>query len=83
MYNWNTETALNALDPIKSFTPDQINKLEYFAKIEPQGSNGPAPLRRRLAGGLLKLAILLDGPAQAALLEAQGRGPSLRGKLSA
>jgi hypothetical protein len=73
MYNWNTETALNALDPIKGLSPEQLNRLDYFARVEGAGSQPtPASPRQRLAAGLLKLAILLDGRAQAALIEAGG-----------
>jgi hypothetical protein len=83
MYNWNTETALDALDPIKSFTPDQVNTLEYFAALESRKASGPSSPRQRLAAGLLKLAILLDGHAQAALQEARTGARTYRGELSA
>ena len=70
MYNWiSTDGALDALDPIAGMTPEQANRLAYFSEAA-TGRGTSGPVRQRLAGGLLKLAIMLDPRAQAALIEA-------------
>jgi hypothetical protein len=67
MYEWgSTETALNALEPERYFTPEQRARRDYVAMIH-GGKPSPGPLRQRLAATLMKLAIALDGQAQAAL----------------
>ena len=67
MYEWGmTETALNALEPERYFTPEQRARTDYFAMVD-GGKASPGPLRQRLAATLMKLAIALDGQAQAAL----------------
>jgi hypothetical protein len=74
MNQWTDITpALDALDPIAHMTRDQRDRLFVMSESQSRAYRTPTVLRRRLAGGLLKLAILLDGRAQLALTEARGQ----------
>ena len=71
MYSWiPTDSALDALDPIATMTPEQVGRLAYFSDLEAGHRTSAGPLRQRVAGGLVKLAIMLDPRAQKALMEA-------------
>jgi hypothetical protein len=67
MYTWGeTEIALDALDPIRHMTPEQVAKLEFFSKIE-AGKTGHSSLRHWVANALLKVAVALDPAASRAM----------------
>ena len=67
MYTWGeTEVALDALDPIRHMTPEELARLEYFGKIEAAKGRQPS-LRQRAANALLKVAVALDPAASRAM----------------
>jgi hypothetical protein len=73
MNSWiSIDRALDALDPITEMTPAQSARLAYFSEVESEARTSPGSLRRKIAGGLVRLAIMLDPRAQAALIEAGG-----------
>jgi len=67
MFDWVTmeHKAYEALDPTRRFTPEQFARLDHFSRIESEAPR--TPLRQRAAATLMRLAIALDGHAQAAL----------------
>jgi hypothetical protein len=74
MNTWiSTDAALDALDPIAAMTAEQEGRLAYFSALEAGRHAAPGSLRQRLAGSLLRLAIMLDPRAQAALIEANSQ----------